>query len=175
MKKTMIMLMMVMMAVMNVNAQWVVADDYNYLYVGVPGATVQVPRSAVPYGKDLTKGDFVPTTVTRLFQRQASDEFNATGSVIRTGEVLAEPIMLGVGIFGQISATVKAAKAAKRARKAEAERARAAQTAAPRTTTTRTYSSAAPIETATPRVNKNVTYNVSKQRFETAEDLISGF
>jgi hypothetical protein len=170
MKKMLVLLMMVF-AVVTVKAQLIVADDYYYVYVGVPGATTAIPRSSLPYGNTLTKGDFLPTKVAREASKQAAYEYGRTGSVLGTAEAMTEPVMATVGIIGQISAQVKAAKAAKRARKAE--RARAAQT----TTTTR--STVQPVTTATTttpvKVNKNVTYNVSRQRFESAEDLISGF
>lgn len=166
-----VLLMMVVFSVVAAKAQMVVAADYNYLYVGVPGATTAVPRSSVPYGNMLTKGDVLPLAVARYAREQAAYEFGRTGSIVHTAEAMTEPIMATMGLFSQISATVKATKAAKRAR-----------------TTTRTTSTVQPVTTTatttTPvKVNKNVTYSVSRQRFESAnrqrcesaEDLISGF
>ena len=161
-----VLLMMVVFSVVAAKAQMVVAADYNYLYVGVPGATTAIPRSSVPYGNMLTKGDIIPLATARYARAQAAEAYNRTGSIVYTAEAMTEPIMATMGLVGQITATVKAAKAAKRARKAQAAQ-------------TNTYVAPARVQsvttTRTPNVNKNVTYNVSKQRFESTEDLISGF
>lgn len=162
----MLVLLMMVMFVVVAKAQLIVADDYYYVYVGVPGATTAIPRSSLPYGNTLTKGDFLPTKLAREASKQAAYEYGRTGSVLGTAEAMTEPIMLGIGIVNQISAQVKAAKAAKRARKAQAAQ-------------TNTYVAPARVQsvttTSTPNVNKNVVYNASTQRFESVEDLVSGF
>jgi hypothetical protein len=169
MKKMFVLMLMVMMSVVAAKAQIVVADNYAYVYVSYNfGLTsVAIPRSMLPYGKDFKKGDIVPMKIVRMAKAQAQDTYRRTGSVVRTAEEMSGQVVTGVQVVGQIYGQAKATRDAVREAK----------------TVRRTYSAPATTTTTTTRrstvdnvpVNQNVTYNVSKQRFENIEDLVGDY